>query len=455
MEDRRLRAEFHRAYDAVLPPAPWLSTSVREGFRARRHVERTRPAVPTAWLVPAVAVLLAIAMVAVVLYAARSYSQRTVPVKHPRTGQATSGCPSWTSSSNGGLGQGTGKMTSALTGWSTGVLRTTDGGAHWRDVAPPAMRYDAPSDAGARPYPPSYTEFFLDSNHAWVARTYSSATSCFDHVSVFVTSDGGWTWDESAPISAAVQLDTYMQLQLAFIDPQHGWMLVLGGGRIAPDWFVYSTADGGRHWKLVSQLPIMSSTCGMTFISQTTGFLGGCRNSSGRTATLTVTRDGGKTWNNMQLPEQSGNSFSVLSTAFFESRGFAWVGGQTFEGNTSTSGSYLVATSDTGKSWQMLPGLPAGYPVTFHFLDPNNFWILTTEAKVAAQALYKSSDGGNTWTLLTRDLPVLMYSPQVIFIDQRTGFILQSTFQLPQGGLELLVTTDGGRTWKDVHPQIS
>ena len=456
MEDPRLRAEFHRAFDALVPPAPWLAVSLRERFRERRPDARTRPVIRTAWLAPAVAVLLAVAIVAALLYVARSIPQRTIPVHPPRVGQGVLGCPQWSRGSSGGYGYGqdSGWMTSATTGWYGGALRTTDGGAHWRDVSPPAMRADSPSDAGPRPYPPSYAEFFLDSNHAWVARSYSSASSCFDHVTVFSTSDGGRTWEESAPIAAAIQLDTYLQQQITFLDPQHGWLMVMAGGRIAPDSFVYSTTDGGRYWKLVAPLSVISSFCNVRFVSQTTGYVGGCAGSASPTATLTMTRDGGKTWNNVRLPEPFGTTFGVVSPAFFDqSHGVVWVNTSMTAGNTFNQSGYLVATGDGGRTWQLLGDTPPGYAMAFEFMDANNFWVLINDQKGGSPALYKTSDGGKSWMLVTNDT-LIPYSAKLTFIDQKTGFIFQ-TGQLGEAPKALLVTSDGGRTWKDIHPQIS
>jgi hypothetical protein len=63
------------------------------------------------------------------------------------------------------------KWVSATTGWAGGMLRTTDGGAHW-SKAGPALPKDASS---------GYAEFFLDGSHAWVARAAGSPESCADH----------------------------------------------------------------------------------------------------------------------------------------------------------------------------------------------------------------------------------------------------------------------------------
>jgi photosystem II stability/assembly factor-like uncharacterized protein len=317
------------------------------------------------------------------------------------------------------------------------------------------MRADAPRDSGERPYPPSYVEFFLDSTHAWVARTYGSATTCFDHVSVFATSDGGLTWDESSPVIAAAQLSTTMQMQLSFIDPLHGWLLMNAGGRLVPDYFLYSSTDGGRHWKQVSQLKDLPICSGLTFIPQTPGYLS-CNGYGSAAPTIIVTRDGGKTWGSVRLPGSLATSFSIQSSVFFdENRGVLSLSVQVFEGNATRSNNYIVATSDAGRTWQPMRDFPSGYPQAVAFLDTNNFWALISEGK-AEPALYQTHDGGQSWALLTRDLPPGQRNiPRLIFIDQRTGFMFEPSQQFGQAPSTWLVTSDGGRTWKEVHPQIS
>jgi photosystem II stability/assembly factor-like uncharacterized protein len=460
LEDLSLRAEFHRAIDAVAPPAPWLFASVREEIRQHRRNESagrdsrrtlvTRPA----WVLPVVAVLLAVAVVAALLFEARALQPKhTIPVQPPRGGALQ--CPAWGTNSSGGLVTPSDTMTSPTTGWSAGSLRTTDGGAHWRDVSPAAMRGDLPSGADARSYPPSYADFFLDSNHAWLARAYSSATSCFDHVGVFITSDGGRTWVQSAPVAAAIQADSQLELELDFIDPLHGWLMVLGNGRLAPDWFVYSTSDGGRDWVPVSQLPTMSSFCSVRFISLTTGYLGMCRNTGGPTATLTVTRDGGKTWDTVQLPQPHGSRFTFDAPVFFDQgRGVVRVTGTVTQGNTETPIDYLAATTDGGQTWHALPDLPAGFGMAFDFLDSSRFWVLMGDGRGVADTLYSTSDGGMTWTLVKSDLPVLD-SPTLVFIDSQHGFIIQPGQQIGQGPSTVLVTGDGGKKWTAVNPKVS
>ena len=464
MDDISFRAEFHRALDPIAPPAPWLSTAVRDGLRQRRpHARQVRRGIwrpnRSAWLLPAVAALLAIAIViGLVAVNHLLHPNQTVPVRPQQHGLAApAGCPGWSTNPAGGFSTGSDRMTSPTTGWANGALRTADGGANWSRLAPIAMLADAPNGTDPKAYPPGYVDYFLDSNHAWLAYGYPSATSCFDHVSVFLTADGGQTWKRSNPVMAAIQADSSLQLELDFIDPRHGWLIVLGEGRLAPDWFVYVTTDGGFNWELISQLPVVGSFCGVDFISQAVGFLGGCLNSGGPNPALTVTRDGGKTWEVVLLPAPTGTEFTVTNPVFFDQdRGIIHVTAQTAQGNTLTPSDYLAITGDGGRTWTALPPFSVpGYAQAFAFVDSNHFFALVSDAKGASDSLYRTTDGGKTWSAVGTLPPVDQNYPLVMFLDSQHGFVDEPSQQIGQGPLAFLATSDGGRSWKNLHPQVT
>jgi photosystem II stability/assembly factor-like uncharacterized protein len=460
LDDLSLRADFHRALDAVAPPAPWLAAVVRDGLRERRkRVRKVRSGIRPTWLLPAVAALLAIAIViALVASGQLAHFYHPIPARPPQHGLAApAGCPGWSASPSGGFAPASDKMTSLSVGWANGALRTTDGGAHWQHLAPNAMLSDAPRGTDPKAYPPGYVDDFLDSDHAWLAYSYPSTTSCFDHVTVFGTVDGGQSWKRSRPVAAAVQADSSLQLQLDFIDAQHGWLMVLGEGRIAPDWFVYTTTNGGLDWQLLSQIPLMSSFCSLEFISKTVGFLGGCQNTSGPMPQLTVTRDGGKTWGSIALPAPAGSQFTVTDPVFFnQDQGVVRVIAQTFQGNTETPSDYLAVTNDGGNTWSALPKVSIpGYAQAFGFIDLNHFFALVSDGKGSTESIYRTVDGGLTWSA-AGDFPQMFqgYS-EVTFLDSQHGFIDEPGQKIGDGPLGFLATSDGGRTWKDLHPQVS
>jgi len=465
VDNLSFRAEFHRALDPLAPPAPWLAAAVREEQQRRRRkmgpvARGARRLAQPSWLLPAVAALLALAIILAIVVGARVLLlNQTVPVKPPQHGLAgPAGCPGWGKNSQRGQGPASDRMTSRSVGWVNGALRTTDGGANWQQEEPDAMLSDAPRGTDPAAYPPGYVDYFLDSNHAWLAYGYPSTGSCFDHVTVVSTSDGGQSWRRSHPVNAAIQADSFLGLQLFFIDPQHGWLMVLGSGRLAPDWFVYTTFNGGIDWQLLQQMPLGSSWCSLEFISLEVGFLGGCQNSSGPSPELTVTRDGGRTWNAVSLPALAGSQqFTVLNPVFFnKDQGVIHISTQVFHDNTSTQSDFLDATDDGGQTWRALPALSIpGYAQSFGFTDPSHFFVLVTDGKGSNSSVYRTADGGRTWSS-GGVLPALFQNyPAIMFVDAQHGFVDEPSQQIGASPVAFYQTNDGGRTWKDMHPHLS
>lgn len=463
MDDLSFRAQFHRAFDPITPPAPWLAAAVRDGLRTRRQARPSRRGLQRlrqpAWLLPAIAALLAIAIIAAVVLGGRLlHFNQTIPIGPPQHGLAApAGCPGWsTNPQSNGPQQTSDRMTSTSTGWAGGALRTTDAGTEWHRVTPPELESDAPPSTNRLAYPPGYVDFFLDSNRAWLAYGIPSATSCFDHVTVFSTSDGGATWKRSHPIDAAIQADTTLQLDIGFIDAHRGWLFVLASGRLAPDWFVYATTDGGMDWQQVGQLSNNSSFCGLTFIKPDVGFLGGCINTSGPYADLTVTRDGGKTWQLQKLPTPYGDMFTITSPFFFDqNRGVIPILAYTTQGNTEVASSYLDVTGDGGKTWRALPPMSVADSVqAFGFADPTHFLALTVGSKGDVEDIYLSSDGGVTWRAGPSVPPIQgQFVPQFTFVDAAHGFV--ELPGLPGAGPSIfLATSDGGKSWRNMHPRV-
>jgi photosystem II stability/assembly factor-like uncharacterized protein len=465
VDDLSFRAEFRHALDPIAPPAPWLREAVRQGLRQRQSQTRT-PArgvrgrlIQPAWLLPAVAILLAIAVIIAVIAGTRLlHIDQPIPVGPPQHGAAApAGCPGWsTSPQNGGQDEPADRMTSASTGWATGALRTTDGGAGWRRVLPEELQSDAPPSTNRQAYPPAYADFFLDSKHAWIAYAIPSTTSCFDHVTLFLTNDGGATWRRSHPVAAPIQADNNLQLTVGFVDAQRGWMFVLGEGRLAPDWFVYSTTNGGLDWQETAQIPQGSSFCGVTFVQPDIGFLGGCLNTGGPYASLTVTRDGGKTWQTERLPTPVGDMFTITSPVFFDTnRGVIPILASTTEGNTSVPSDYLDLTDDGGKTWRATTpiSLP-GYPAAFGFADATHYLVLISGVNVDSYTVYRSSDSGATWTE-GPTLPSMTgpFAPRFMFVDSLHGF-LEAPGPVGSGPAIFLATADGGKTWQNMHPRL-
>lgn len=366
-------------------------------------------------------------------------------------------------------------MVSASTGWAAGGWRTTDGGAHWSDVAPPSVADRALG----------YSEFFLDATHAWIAETAGSATACSDRVVVLTTSDGGATWERAGIVRSQLPAPSAdspgdWKLALDFIDPSDGWLFVqpvsrctLGGCGVPAPGSLYRTSDGGRHWVIASNSVVDASGCvgtaPISFASTTTGWIGGCHNGA-TTVQFLVTYDGGKTWA-LQVFEPKTCCTGALPVFFDPTHG--WF----FDSNSGV----LLVTSDGGRTWSKGSLPPITYRTCYFgpvigqlgsgvgdapppgpqqcpdesitgltFLSPADGWAVLVKPVSANSFVWyveRTTDGGRTWRIVSRTLPVPNPASQP---GQLLEFVNTSMGFLWDGGPDLLVTADGGRTWKAV-----
>ncbi len=331
------------------------------------------------------------------------------------------------------------QMFSSQVGWALtdrGVFRTSDDWRHWIEAGPSGVTLGAGD-----------TTDFLSERMAWVATIRANNPHV---VTVRRTRDSGRTWQQSSvtdPNSAG-------PAQLDFVDALHGWLL-LGYGAAASNEGVglYRTSDGGQHWTRIEQtlglghdapgsLPFACGKAGLSFVSLTTGWVSGSCEASG--AFLTVTHDGGLTWQSQILPGTEGmlyQSPTVSPPVFFSSSAGYLV---FFQGTFGQS--VLYTTTDGGQSWAPHPlPLPlGGLTPTVSFQSLENGWIIAGDGRL----LYQTTDGGRHWTTYF-PTPVLKEVASVGFIDSQRGFAEAAS---SNNQSVLLQTSDGGRTWHQIAP---
>jgi photosystem II stability/assembly factor-like uncharacterized protein len=360
------------------------------------------------------------------------------------------------------------KMATPTVGWAKGGLRTTDGGVHWRDVSTPALREGAATPL----YPRGYADAYLDGDHAWQAGIYGSKSSCGDHVTVFATGDGGKTWQQSNPI--VLSLPAMAQVgstQMGFTDSQAGWLWVPIGSQSSNDPFsspptdarLYTTSDGGSTWRLASTLgpaqlrgvPPMSNNPNcvlsfgqVTFASAMVGWLSvNCSNS------FLVTRDGGATWKveNLPIPTSPSCPCYVTMPNFLDANhGVAVVSNP----GGPDPATVLLETTDGGSTWRRAARPGSGFLLLLDYVNVDDLFALVTppgwtKISKGGMELYRSVDGGGSWTLVKSDVPATWPPGFMQFVDLNHGF--ESNVN---GASELLTTVDGGASWKSITPAI-
>jgi len=160
------------------------------------------------------------------------------------------------------------------------------------------------------------------------------------------------------------------------------------------------------------------------------------------------TKTGGQSWEDI-TPSNPGQSV-IRAVSFLDTQYGRLVLAESAEDGFMT---YTMArTSDGGNSWQMTllslfePGDVSSLASTIylHFLDSQTGWLViqrATSSNFSVGALFKTTDGGHTWTRLT--LPI---GEPVYFVTSEIGWTAGGA-----SGEELYRTQDGGLTWS---PQI-
>jgi photosystem II stability/assembly factor-like uncharacterized protein len=133
-------------------------------------------------------------------------------------------------------------------------------------------------------------------------------------------------------------------------------------------------------------------------------------------------------------------------------------------GGAGFQGKALYRTDDGGQTWDMLfdshgqldhtPGSlgTPGYAVGLFFLNETDGWV--TYGGAAAGHVASTRDGGRTWSLW-RDVvrtsqPGYWWIWNLSFLDDEQGYLLTSQQTADPG--QLMVTGDGGASWRRVPP---
>jgi photosystem II stability/assembly factor-like uncharacterized protein len=339
---------------------------------------------------------------------------------------------------------GTIQMLNTTIGWAVAaannrVLRTTDGGASWRDVTPP-YAYSAQA-AGV-------VEDFLSASLAWVAIAPANGTP---PIQVFRTTDGGQTWQSSLVPSDNLG-------QLTFLNAQDGWILAgieAAAGPKAVD--VFRTTDGGKTWTKVSTASPTYTSPGalspgaewLTFLDASTGWATGSSPVT-QFVWLYVTHDGGSTWNHQTLPPPAhgqGDLFTGPITFFNSQDGVL----PTCFSAGADIYTDIYVTHDGGTTWNSTSLLPfstcavAAFVGASDFIDSTHGWVLDTAWTPAATttSLYMTSDGGAHWRKLSTSTNFHDIQ-ELDFVSDTVGWAIGA---VTSEASFLLKTKDGGRTW--------
>jgi photosystem II stability/assembly factor-like uncharacterized protein len=318
------------------------------------------------------------------------------------------------------------QMDGAVSGWAQapgGLLRTGDGGAHWRDVSPAAAAWTG-----------RITAAYFNRQTAWVVPEPPAGAAS---IAVFRTADGGGTWTQSTAAARSAG-------ELLFVDARTGWMSVdLDGAAGSEALRLLRTADGGATWAQVARtdapaapaqsgLPFGGDKAGFAFLDARTGWMAGYVPRDNYSY-LYVTRDGGRTWRRQALAVPAGAGavqFGLTPPSLFAPSDGVLIA-QLHAATGTLSLAYV--THDGGAHW--VATAPVRSVITAaSFLSARVGW--TTDGTT----LYATADAGHHWTIEPRAAPFASVS-ELDFVSPAIGWAVRD------GSPSLLKTADGGRSW--------
>ncbi|MFF9281263.1 WD40/YVTN/BNR-like repeat-containing protein [Streptomyces griseosporeus] len=269
-----------------------------------------------------------------------------------------------------------GRDTAWLAGTRGTVLRTTDGGASWRNVSPPGAEDLQFRDVEA-----------FDARHAVVLAIGEGEAS-----RVYRTDDGGRTWAETFRNADPKAFYDCM----AFFDHRHGLAM---SDPVDGRFRILSTGDGGRTWTVLPDAgmpPALDGEAGFAASGQ-------CLVTSGpkdvwlatggaARARVLHSADRGRTWTAADTPVPAGDpARGVFALAFRDRTHGLAVGGDYRPDQASPRAA--AVTDDGGRTWRPAAGAPSAYRSGAAWLPHSRGAALA----VGPTGTDLTTDGGRTW----------------------------------------------------------
>ncbi|MGE0352415.1 MAG: WD40/YVTN/BNR-like repeat-containing protein [Gemmatimonadales bacterium] len=115
----------------------------------------------------------------------------------------------------------------------------------------------------------------------------------------------------------------------------------------------------------------------------------------------------------------------------------------------SGRGGVVAHTVDAGKTWRVdtIAGGETLFLVDIHALDARTAWVVGTDFNGGLSRIYRTDDGGGSWTLQAAREGEGVFLDGMGFWDRQRGV----AFGDPVGGHHMILrTTDGGSNWIDL-----
>jgi photosystem II stability/assembly factor-like uncharacterized protein len=275
---------------------------------------------------------------------------------------------------------------------------------------------------------------------------------------IWKTTDGGTTWrtmSDRAFASSSVGAIGVCQSNPDVVYAGMGEVQLRGN--IMPGDGLYRSADGGKTWthaglrdaQMIGRVRVHPTDCDRVYVAAL-GHVYGPNAERG----VYRTRDGGKTWERTLARGELAGAVDLVLTPGRPDTMYAstWEVNRTpYSLSSGGPGSGLFRSTDGGATWTELtknPGMPAGVlgkiGVTVSGANPSRVWAIV---EAAEGGVFRSDDAGATWTRVNdeRKLRQRAFYYTRIYADPRdtaTVYVLNVGFWK---------STDGGKTYKSIR----
>jgi photosystem II stability/assembly factor-like uncharacterized protein len=266
------------------------------------------------------------------------------------------------------------------------------------------------------------------------------------------TNDGGVTWYNVTPPTVT---ETGYSVNLFALDADHVWMQKPDFSNYPNSGFLNRTSDGGMTWTTIT-VPFSGSM--LAFLDESNGWaLADLGAGAGSNAVAVFqTADGGTNWIRTYVNDpnsaDAGNSLplgGIKSDLIPLNMQTAWVSGVTY----ASGAVYLYRTDDGGYTWTpvSLP-LPEGAENSqlsiekdqMRFVSASDGFLAVRVAGDTTQtAVYVTHDAGAAWTLTPTLIP-----------GSGAADFLSAEEMVMYNGDQFYVTKDAARTWSIIPPDI-
>jgi photosystem II stability/assembly factor-like uncharacterized protein len=320
------------------------------------------------------------------------------------------------------------------------IIKTNDSGLNWLKLIPSIVFYSITNTSESNVWGSNGTKLMRSTNGGltWFVNNYSD-NSLF--VRFFSPTDG---FSASSDVISRNR-NQGTKWESININGSPREMCYTGLGRY---WFVgdkgliYHSIDSAKTWKSLSGIS-GSSVQSINFTTPDSGWAGG--------STLIRTTNGGGKWEdvpgfydylNHAIPSYVDMiSYYVIYSLHFINSKTGWLSVQVMYVNGAHH-TFIVKTTDGGLTWITQDILYDTYRtlVSFNFVSPQ-IGYCSGHIENESGLVYKTTNGGNNWTIIKRDTLSAFYS--AFFVNKDTGWV--GGWNGSNGAL--YKTTDGGNSW--------